>query len=92
MVSEGADSNNVWQGKETSDLSSWPSYTMDIQETLSQGVKGPDLTADHSSPFSADIKNKWNIPPLPEYAFMACKLYLDGECYVNPRWCLRIQQ
>ena len=25
---------------------------MDIQETRSQGVRGPDLTADYSSPFS----------------------------------------
>ena len=68
------------------------SYAMDIQETLSPGINGPYLTADHSSPFSADVKKKLNIPPLPEYAFMACKLYVNGECYVNSRWHLRIKQ
>jgi len=62
MVSEGADSNNVCgnipgREKRLQNIKASPP-TPRIYRRLSQGVKGPDDTADHSSPFSADVKNK----------------------------------
>jgi hypothetical protein len=33
-------------------------------------IKWPEREADHSSPFSADIKNEWSYTSTPPYAFM----------------------
>jgi hypothetical protein len=42
-----------------------------LQGALSLGIKRPGREADYSPPFSAEVKNVWSIPPLPQYVFMA---------------------
>jgi hypothetical protein len=37
---------------------------------LSLGVKQPEREADHSSPYSAEVKNAWSYTYTPQYAFM----------------------
>jgi hypothetical protein len=41
------------------------------QELFPWEVKRPEREADHSPQSSAEVKNAWAIPPLPQYAFMA---------------------
>jgi hypothetical protein len=49
------------------------SYPMGTGEggALSLCVKRPGREADHSSPYSAEMKNAWAIHPLSQYTFMA---------------------
>jgi hypothetical protein len=37
---------------------------------ISLGVKQPGREADHSPPFSAEVKNAWSYTSTPQYAFM----------------------
>jgi hypothetical protein len=36
------------------------------------GVKRPVREADHSPPFSVEVKNEWSYTSTPQYGFMAC--------------------
>jgi hypothetical protein len=38
---------------------------------LSLGIKRPGRAADHSPPFSDEVKNAWSYTSFPQYAFMA---------------------
>jgi hypothetical protein len=42
-----------------------------VPGAVSLGVKRRGREADHSPPSSAEVKNAWSLPPLPQYAFMA---------------------
>jgi hypothetical protein len=35
-----------------------------------EGVEQPKIWADHSLPFSAEVKNDWSYAAAPPYAFM----------------------
>jgi hypothetical protein len=45
------------------------SYTMGIKGSF-PGSKWPGRDADHSPPFSAEVKNAWSYTSIPQYAFM----------------------
>jgi len=38
---------------------------------LSLGAKRPGREADHSPPYSAEVKTAWNYTSIPQYAFRA---------------------
>jgi hypothetical protein len=41
-----------------------------VPGALSLGVKRPKREADHSPPYSAEVKNVWSYTSTPQYAFM----------------------
>jgi hypothetical protein len=50
---------------------------------LSLGVKRPGREADHSPPYSAEVKNAWNYTSTPQYAFMAwCLVKAQEQLYL----------
>jgi hypothetical protein len=59
-----------------------------IPGALSLGVKRPGREADHSPPYSSDVKNAWSIHPLPQYASMlwcSVKNKAQGQLYIYLR-------
>jgi hypothetical protein len=42
-----------------------------VPEALSLGVKRPGREADHSPPYSAEVKNAWSYTSTPQYVFIA---------------------
>jgi len=54
-----------------------------VPVALSLGVKRLGREADHSPPSSAEVKNAWAIPPLPQYAIMAwCRVKAQRQLYL----------
>jgi hypothetical protein len=52
-----------------------------VPGALSLGVKWLGHEADHSSPFSAKVKNAWSYVSIPQYVFMAsCIVKLIHSC------------
>jgi hypothetical protein len=50
------------------------SYPMGTRDSFLR-VKRPGREADHSPPFSTEVKNAWNYTPSPQYVFIAwCSL------------------
>jgi hypothetical protein len=45
-----------------------------VTGALSPEVKRPGREADHSLPFSAEVKNAWSYISTPPYVFTACSL------------------
>jgi hypothetical protein len=67
---------------------------------MDTGVKRPDREADHSSPYSAEVKNAWSCTSTPQYVFMTwylvnrrnnftCTLY-RSFCRTVPTVCYRL--
>jgi hypothetical protein len=44
--------------------------TQRVPGHLSPGIKRPGHEADHSPPFSADVKNAWSYTSIHQYDFM----------------------
>jgi hypothetical protein len=52
-----------------------------VPAALLSGVKRPTREADHSPPFSAEVKNAWSYISSPPYVFMALFLVKHtGNC------------
>jgi hypothetical protein len=50
-----------------------------VPAALFPAVKRPGREADHLPPPSAEVKNSWNLPPLPQYASMAWYFVKHGD-------------
>jgi hypothetical protein len=54
-----------------------------VPEAFSLGGNRPGREAGHLPPFSAEVKMRGAIPPLPQYAFMAwCSVKAQGQLYL----------
>jgi hypothetical protein len=54
-----------------------------VTGTFSVGVKRSGRGADHSLPFSAEVKNAWTYTSTPQYAFTAwCSVKAQGQLYL----------
>jgi hypothetical protein len=42
-----------------------------VPKRSSVGVKRPEYKADHSPPFSAEVKNAWSYTSIPPQVYMA---------------------
>jgi hypothetical protein len=51
-----------------------------VPGAIAQGIKLPGREADHSPPFSAEVKNEWNYTSTPQYVFMAWCL-INGHVF-----------
>jgi hypothetical protein len=49
-----------------------------VPPTISPGVKRPGREADHSPPYSVEVKNAWSCTSTPQYVFMAWYLIKQG--------------
>jgi hypothetical protein len=58
------------------------SYPMGTRGSF-PGLKRPRREADHSPPYSAEVKNEWSYTSTPQYAFMAwCSVKAQGQLYL----------
>jgi hypothetical protein len=67
----------------------WVSIGVDTQPpiqwvpgTLSLGIKRPGREADHSPPFSAEVKNAWSYTSTPQYFFMTYCLLKHRDNFI----------
>jgi hypothetical protein len=47
----------------------------DVSKALNPGVKRQGCEADHSLPYSAEVKNVWSYTSIPQYVFTAFQSY-----------------
>jgi hypothetical protein len=50
-------------------------------ETFTLGVERPGREADHSPPYSAEVKNTWSCTSTPQYVFMSLQLFKHRDSF-----------
>jgi hypothetical protein len=58
-----------------------------VPRALSLEVRRPGREADHSPPFSAEVKNAWSYAFTPQYVFMAWCLVKHGDNVILTSLC-----
>jgi hypothetical protein len=66
------------------------SYSMGTRDSF-PGVKRSGREADHSPPYSAEVKNAWSYTSIPKYVFMAWCLvkHRDDFTKINVTCCMK---